>query len=90
MNLVHRNKKNKLKKKTPKNQPVFPVCTNCLKKLNLALIIASQTGSQIIVTQDQKVNVENNAYIGSGNEPDPPCMAQPGLQSCLSSGSYTG
>lgn len=41
-------------------------------------------------TQDQKVIVENNAYIGSGNEPDPPCMAQPGLQPCLSSGSYTG
>lgn len=73
-----------------KKKAVFPVCTNRLKKLNLALIIASQTGSQFIVTQDPKVNVENNAYTESGNKPDPSCKAQPGLQPCLSSGSYTG
>lgn len=82
--------KKKEKKKRKRQKAVFPVCTNCLKKLNLPLIIASQTGSEITVTQDQKVNVENNVYIGSGNKPDPPCMAQPGLQPCLSSGSYTG
>ena len=57
---------------------------------NLALIIAPQTDLQSIITQDQKFNVENKTYAASGHEQEPPCMAQPGLQPCLSPGSYTG